>query len=278
MLTLSACLFAPGLRAQSAAAQPLNRVSIEQLRLMLKGHGGDWRGDTDQAKGLPAPPVQKAVPKGGVVVDLVSPGSWVLEGAAMEQVMQARRSLRSYSDEGLNLKELSFLLWHTQGVTHAIRDKAGAVLEHFRATPSGGARHPFETYLAIQRVAGLEAGIYRYLPLEHKLYRVRVSDALPRELSRACYGQSFVGEAPVTFIWAAVPYRTEWKYGYIAHRMIAMEAGHICQNLYLAATAIGGGTCAVLGYHQAGMDALIGVDGKEEFVMYMAPVGKVKTK
>ena len=68
--------------------------------------------------------------------------------------------------------------------------------------------------------------------------------------------------AAVVFIWAAVPYRSEWKYGCIAHKMIAIEAGHVCQNLYLAAESIDAGTCAMLGYHQPALDELIGVDGE----------------
>jgi len=76
------------------------------------------------------------------------------------------------------------------------------------------------------------------------------------------------------FVWATVPERTEWKYGYIAHRMIAIEAGHVCQNLYLAAESIDAGACAMLGYSQPHMDALIGVDGKDEFTIYTAAVGK----
>ena len=74
--------------------------------------------------------------------------------------------------------------------------------------------------------------------------------------------------------YAALPYRMEWRYGLAAHKVIALDAGHVCQNLYLACEAIGAGTCAVAAYHQQAMDRFVEVDGQDEFVVYLAPVGK----
>jgi len=88
-------------------------------------------------------------------------------------------------------------------------------------------------------------------------------------------GQSFVGAGAVTFVWTALPQRTEWRYGAAAHKVIALDAGHLCQNMYLACEAIGAGTCAIAAYDQELMDTLVGVDGEDEFVIYLAPVGKV---
>jgi nitroreductase len=76
------------------------------------------------------------------------------------------------------------------------------------------------------------------------------------------------------FVWTTIPYRTEWRYSIVAHKMIAQESGHVCQNLYLACEAIGAGACAIT-YDQAKIDAILGVDGKDEFAIYVAPVGKV---
>ena len=74
----------------------------------------------------------------------------------------------------------------------------------------------------------------------------------------------------------ALPYRSEWRYTIVTHKMIAMEAGHICQNLYLACEAISAGTCAVVAYNQKELDDFIGFDGEEEIALYMASVGKIK--
>ena len=82
-------------------------------------------------------------------------------------------------------------------------------------------------------------------------------------------------KAPVTFVWTTIPYRMEWRYHIAAHKVIAIDAGHVCHNLYLASAAIGGGTCAVGAYHQGLMDKLLGVDGDNEFTLYLAVVGKI---
>ncbi len=141
--------------------------------------------------------------------------------------------------------------------------------------PSGGARHPFETYLFANRVEGLEPGLYRYLPLEHKLYLVDRRAGLVDEVNGATYGQ-YVPDSAVVFIWTVLPYRTEWRYTFLAPKIIAQDSGHLCQNLYLASEAIGAGTCAIGAYDQVKMDAVLGVDGEDEFTIYVAPVGKIE--
>ena len=141
--------------------------------------------------------------------------------------------------------------------------------------PSAGCRHALETYLCVLHVAGLEPGIYRYLPMEHQLLVVSRAPGLAKKLTAAALNQSFVGKAPVTFIWTTIPYRMEWRYGIAAHKVIALDAGHVCQNLYLASAAINAGTCAVAAYHQQLMDDLLGIDGENEFTLYLAPVGKI---
>lgn len=90
-----------------------------------------------------------------------------------------------------------------------------------------------------------------------------------------CFGQRYAGSGAVTFVWTTLPYRMEWRYGLCAHRVILMDAGHLCQNLYLACSAVNAGTCAIGAYDQEKMDTLIGVDGNEEFTLYLAPVGRV---
>ncbi len=132
----------------------------------------------------------------------------------------------------------------------------------------------FETYLAVFRVEGLEKGLYRYLPLEHALLPLGHPDRLEEETARAALGQKFAGKGAVTFFWTALPWRTEWRYSEASVKVIALDGGHICQNLYLACEAIGAGTCAIAAYDQDAADRLVGADGKDEFVVYMAPAGK----
>ncbi len=160
----------------------------------------------------------------------------------------------------------------TQGVRKRI---GGATL---RIVPSAGNRHAIETYLCILNVLDLEPGIYRFLPLEHALLfecRGISREALAEKMGISTLGQFFIGTAAVVFIWTAMPYRMEWRYGIASHKVIAIDSGHICQNLYLACEAISAGTCAIAAYNQELMDELISVDGREEFTIYLAPVGKV---
>jgi SagB-type dehydrogenase family enzyme len=141
--------------------------------------------------------------------------------------------------------------------------------------PSAGCRHPFETYLAVFNVKGLEKGIYRYLPLNNSLICEKKTKDLKALLIEASLGQDFTGHSALCFIWTALPYRTEWRYGPVSHKVIAIDAGHLCQNLYLSCAAVGCGTCAIAAYDQKKMDDLLGVDGDEEFTVYLAPVGKI---
>ncbi len=95
-----------------------------------------------------------------------------------------------------------------------------------------------------------------------------------KKLSRVVLGQKFVADSAVVFVWTTVVYRMEWRYLQAAHRVILLDAGHVCQNLYLACEAIQAGCCAIAVYDQEAMDELIQVDGKEQFTIYLAPVGK----
>jgi SagB-type dehydrogenase family enzyme len=229
----------------------------------------DFR-STDQNRGIAPPPVQKPIPEAAHVIDLIPPEE--LHDISDMNVFTAianRRSRRIFKTDPLTLKELSFLLWATQGIR-----KLAAPGTAFRVVPSAGCRHAFETYLCVFRIEGLTEGIYRYLPLEHQLLLISQPEDLSSLLSEAVLGQDFVGKSAVTFIWTTIPYRMEWRYDIAAHKVIAIDAGHVCQNLYTACEAINAGTCAIAAYHQEAMDDLLGIDGDEEFTIYLAPVGK----
>lgn len=226
---------------------------------------------TSQSEGLRPPPVQKPVPPNSRIVSLPNQETWSIPPCDLQLAIANRESHRRFTDDPLSLDELAFLLWATQGVKKELHE--AAVL---RTVPSAGCRHPFETYLAALRVGGLVSGIYRYLPLDHSLVFVKEVDTLARQLTAATRGQSFTGQAAVTFLWTAIPERTEWRYAEASYKVIALDAGHVCQNLYLACEAIGAGTCAIAAYDQTLVDVLLGVDGEEEFCVYIAPVGKLE--
>lgn len=225
---------------------------------------------TDERRGVPAPPLQRPYDEAAARIPLVPPEAFSIGQMSLIEAISRRQSRRTYSAEALTLEELSFLLWATQGVHRIIREgKATA-----RTVPSGGARHPFETYPIIRRVEGVPPGIYRYLPLNHELLPQCTPDNLSEAVQEACL-QPFVGDAAVVFIWSVVPYRSEWRYSFLSHKVIAQETGHLGQNLYLASEAIGAGACVLGTYDQDAVDALLHLDGEEEFAIYIAAVGKV---
>ncbi len=233
---------------------------------------------TGQKRGLPRPPLQKPYNEDALRIKLTTHDTWPASfwQMTLPDAIARRESRRNYTAEGLDLNELSFLLWATQGVRR-MRSRNTAL----RTVPSAGARHSFETYLFIFNVTGISPALYRYLPLSHEIVHIRSIQNMASAVVRAAGGQKFMGAGAVTFVWSCIPYRMEWRYGLTAHRMILMDVGHVCQNLYLVCEAIDSGTCAVAAYNQHEMDKLIGLDGKnecdeyDEFAVYAASVGKV---
>ena len=227
---------------------------------------------TDQNQGIPAPSIEKDCKKDSKRTDLPGPNQWKnIPLADLTEAIGNRKSRRIYTKQSLSLEELAYLLWCTQGMRGDVT--AGHA---YRNVPSAGCRHALETYLAILNVDGLESGMYRYLPLSHQLILEFSDELLSKKMVIAALGQSYPGNCAVTFIWVAIPYRMEWRYGLAAHKVIAIDAGHVCQNLYLSCEAINAGTCAIAAYDQEEMDELLNLNGEDEFAVYMASVGKVK--
>jgi len=251
----------------------MQESSIEQHRYFLKDTVRktiDFS-TTDQSRGVPPPPIEKGYPADAERVDLVPPNEFhTLPSMDLLCAIANRQSRRQFSKTPLMQQELSFLLWATQGVR-----EQSSVDHALRNVPSAGARHALETYLCVLNVEGLDRGFYRYLPLEHQLVVEYRDGNVAEKVGWAAFQQNWMSSAATVFIWSAIPYRTEWRYGLAAHKVILLDAGHVCQNLYLACEAISAGTCAVAAYDQELMDHLLKIDGMDEFVIYLAAVGKV---
>jgi SagB-type dehydrogenase family enzyme len=253
-----------------------NQSTMKAKRDFLKAYGWDERArtGTDMTRKMAQPLAQKPVPKDATLIDLIPQEDLTSGSMSLIETIRKRKSRRKYTDDPLTLEELSFLLWSTQGVRNP--DKHENLSR--RTVPSAGGTHPFETYLVVNRVSGLEAGLYRYLPLEHKVFLVKRDPDLPSSVSEASRNQTFVGQGAVVFIWTVIPYRAEYRFSLVAHKMIGIDVGHVCQNLYMAAESIDAGCCAIAAYDQEKMDALLAVDGTDEFAIYAAPVGKINSE
>lgn len=238
-------------------------------------------GVSGQKRGLPQPPTALRLVDGREV-ELPQIGrDWgkvTLAGA-----VRSRRSLREYSPQPLALQELGALLWATQGVERTWEGKEPVQKEGaeprvhrvtFRTAPSAGARHALETLLVVRAVDGLASGVYQYLPIEHRLLAAETLSVSPSALAAACLGQTMVEAAAVTFVWVAVAERMTWRYGERGYRYLYLDAGHVCQNLYLACEAVGAGTCAIGAYDDDAVNELFRLPAGEQFVIYLASVGK----
>ena len=187
------------------------------------------------------------------------------QGLSLEEAIEARRSIRSYAAGPLSLEELSRLLHAAQGITER---RSG-----FRAAPSAGALYPIGLYAVVHDVAGLEPGIYHYAVQEHGLELVQAGD-LRAAVTRAGLGQAFLGQASACFVLSAIFQRTRWRYRERTYRYVMLEAGHVGQNLYLVATGMGLGACAVGAFLDGEFNDLLGLDGAEEAVLYVVSVGR----
>jgi SagB-type dehydrogenase family enzyme len=132
-----------------------------------------------------------------------------------------RRTVRSFGATPLSLLELSRLLWSSGGLTASFITPQGQ--DFYRAAPAAGALYPVETYLVVNKVEGLEPGLYHYRvagadilerPIaegSHSLEQLRTGD-LRAEITAAALDQPLCGKAGVVFVWTAVFARSEWKY------------------------------------------------------------------
>jgi SagB-type dehydrogenase family enzyme len=220
----------------------------------LLGRALDWAGKPGTRKEYPsAPRIPLGVPRQE-------------DGPPLWETMQARRSVRQYQETPIAALDLSQLLWAAQGVT---RTDQGFGL---RTTPSAGALYPVETYIVVHSVQGIDPGVYHYSVERHELEQLRKGD-FREPLADAAMGQGMAATANAVFVWTAVFQRCKWKYGQRAYRYVYLDAGHIAQNVALAAVALGLASCQIGALYDDEVNALVGADGKEESVLYMTTVG-----
>jgi SagB-type dehydrogenase family enzyme len=222
----------------------------------LRGHRLDWSRFPPTYKNYAAPLARISLPRPEIAGE-----------SSIWQLLRGRRSRRVYrSDRSLPQGLLAALLWATQGLTSRRGDTC------FRTAPSAGGLYPVETYLLVRAVEGLDPGIYHFRPLTADLEFLKGGD-YARILASAALGQGMVTDAQVTFIWSAVLARGKWKYRERAYRYIYIDAGHIGQNLYLAAESLGLGACTIGAFFDDDVNRLVGLDGTEETAIYMGCVG-----
>jgi SagB-type dehydrogenase family enzyme len=218
-------------------------------------------------RAAPMPSVVKRY-RGAPRVPLAPPAS----NGAFTNVLLARRTLRRYSAQPVNVDELSSVLGYAAGIQHWATTPSGEVA--LKTSPSGGARHSVECYVVVRDVAGLDAGIYHYRPDRHFLERIGA--AVPIERMRAYVpGSEYFAAASAMVFFTSMFAREIWRYPYArAYRATIVEAGHVCQTLLLMATSLGLASYCVMGIADSLIEADLGIDGITESVLYCAGLAR----
>jgi len=186
--------------------------------------------------------------------------------ATLTDAVNRRKSVRSFSDQPMSLSVLSRLLLTADGITHA---RSGFAM---RSAPSGGALYPIDIYVIASNVESLPNGLYHFQVSDSSLEQVMAGE-YEEQVHIASNEQSAVGSSPVTFILTARFERSTVKYSDRGYRYTYMEAGSICQNIYLQATALGLGTVAVGAFNDDALNELLGIEGTREAALMIMPVG-----
>lgn len=183
---------------------------------------------------------------------------------SLEETLNKRRTVRSYSKQAITLTELGQLLWACQGITSS---------DGKRTAPSAGALYPLEIFIVVGNVKDLGAGIYRYKPDEHILKLVESGDKRI-DLKNAALSQDQILTAAVDIVITSVYKKLSWKYGDRSVRYAHIEVGHAAQNVLLQAQSLGLGVCPIGAFNDENVKKVLKL--KEEEPVYILTVGKVK--
>jgi len=220
----------------------------------MPGHRLDWAAKPELYKEYPQAAKIELPP--------FEPG----RAASLDLALKQRKSIRDFQPKPISKGQLGYMLWASTGIQ---RVEDGY---EFRTAPSAGALYPIETYVVANDVKGLEPGIYHYSIRAHQLEQLRLG-GFGQQVAAAALGQGMCATAAAVFVWSAVFERCKWKYGQRAYRYIYLDAGHIAENLALAAVSLNLGTCEIGALYDNQVNAIISIDGIEESTICMAVAG-----
>jgi SagB-type dehydrogenase family enzyme len=187
-----------------------------------------------------------------------------------DQVIASRRSIRDYHLQDLPLDSLGSLLFCSYGVNGLKNVDCEWV--YLRPSPSAGGLAPLEIYIATQRVSDLADGIYHYDPRAHQL-EFLADGVFHSQLADMTLGQDMLKTANLGIIITAIFERTLWKYGPRGYRYVWLDAGHLGQNIYLVATALGLGPVAIGGFFDSEISQMLTLP-EEEAPIYLFSIGQ----
>jgi SagB-type dehydrogenase family enzyme len=197
---------------------------------------------------------------------------------SVEQALTERHSVRQFADESVTLGEMAQLLWAAQGVTRPQAERPSHWPPEWewqggrRTNPSAGALYPLEVYLVAGNVEDIDAGLYRYEPLEHALAPVAAGD-MREALTEVSLRQSAIADAPAVLVVAAVYQRVAVKYEERGTRYARIEVGAVAQSVYLQAGSLDLGTVLIGAFRDAEVKETLGLPADHEPLAIM-PVGR----
>ena len=236
---------------------------------------------SDQTKGVKHPPHDLGLKNKAILLPAFD-NKDIIINADYNKLLDTRRSVRTYdTDAPMTKEQLAYVLWSVGGIQF-FRDPNQ--VSALRPTPSGGCRHPFNIYIAVKDVEGLEPGLYHHLPTENisekrtTIQKLKEIEDYSQNITKAFASQAWTADAPVVLFITCSPYRSEWRYVTAAHRVMLIDLGHLGQNAMLSAVALGLDSCCLAAYNQECCDKLLSVDGIDEYMVYGISIGKALKK
>jgi SagB-type dehydrogenase family enzyme len=190
---------------------------------------------------------------------------------ALAEALSRRCTARDLMPGAVALHELSTILYYAYGIT---RPNEGSNFPRpFRTAPSGGALYPLELFFHTTQVGEIDSGLYHYNPTRNGIRLLRQGDAT------ACISEALVqSELPSTFslliFVTALFQRSVFKYGDRGYRFVLLEAGHVAQNINLAASGLGFGSVNIGGFFDHEVDDFLDLNGVTHSTIYLVGIGK----
>jgi SagB-type dehydrogenase family enzyme len=194
-----------------------------------------------------------------------------LPEASLADVLGSRRTVRRFGGGSVALQALGTVLHAAYGVT---RPETAHDPQPLRTVPSGGALYPLELYAVASRIDGLEEGLYHFDPLRCVVEVQATASSAASSLLEASIYPEIVEPAAATLLVTGMFWRSRFKYGLRGYRFALLEAGHVAQNVLLAAVALGLGAAPLGGFYDRAVDEVLGVDGVNESVLYAICLGQ----
>jgi len=170
-----------------------------------------------------------------------------------------RRSTRAFSGEGFTKDDLA-----------AMMEYAYSSLSHHPGTLFEPAL--IETYIVVQRVEGLESGVYYFAPLSRSLRRIYAGD-FRSQCWHFCLGQELARDAAALVIHTAHLGEALKQHGDRAYRYLHLDAGYLGQRMNLAAIRLGLGVSGIGGFYDDEVNALLGLS-LEKIIVYITTLGQ----